>query len=346
MSPVELAEPTRADRAPRSGARRVRDRLRGGGAGRRARKGGQPGGRAVPRRPDRIQGSRHHGRDPYDLLLQGVRGERARLRPRPCRQDSRGRLRRARQDEHARVRHDRLHRLAERALPDAVGSRPQRRGSSGGAAAAVAAGLVGIAQGSDGGGSIRIPASCCGSSGSKPHAAASRTRPSCPGSGLARAARSPGRRSTPPPTSTSSPATSGAILPGAFTRAALRRGDRRRPGPAADRADDRSADRHRRRSDVRRRRPRGGRAARLARSRGDRSRSRLGRRGADGGLPPVWQAIPALYPIADPTELSPLNQWYLEEAVATTSPTYAGAIGRSNSAPAESRPSGPITTCC
>ena len=61
---------------------------------------------------------------------------------------------------------------------------------------------------------------------------------------------------------------------------------------------------------------------------------------------PVWQAIPALYPIADPTELSPLNQWYLEEAVATTSPTYAGAIGRLNSAPAESRPSGPTTTCC
>jgi amidase len=57
-------------------------------------------------------------------------------------------------------------------------------GSSGGAAAALAAGLCALAQGSDGGGSIRIPASCCGVLGFKASRGRVSGAPFVPGIGL------------------------------------------------------------------------------------------------------------------------------------------------------------------
>jgi amidase len=43
---------------------------------------------------------------------------------------------------------------------------------------------------------------------------------------------------------------------------------------------------------------------------------------------PIWQAVPSLYPVTDTSVLTPLNRWFLETAARTTSPEYAGAIGR------------------
>jgi amidase len=202
-------------------------------------------------------------------------------------------------------------------------------GSSGGAAAAVAAGLVPIAQGSDGGGSIRIPASCCGLFGFKASRGRVSNAPFVPGIGLGTAA---------PLARTTLDAAAYLDLVTGYEW-----GD---PFPAAPPerpyAEEIGIDPGRLRIAFTTEAPidtevdpacvaAAREAAELLAS--------LGHEVVEGApdwggeelmedFLPVWQAIPALYPIADPTELSVLNQWYLDRALATTSPVYAGAIGR------------------
>ena len=202
-------------------------------------------------------------------------------------------------------------------------------GSSGGAGAAVAAGLVGIAQGSDGGGSIRIPASCCGLFGLKPSRGRVSNAPFVPGIGLGTTA--PVARTVldaasyldvvsgyewgdpfPAPPPERPFAAEVGVDPGPLRIAVT-------TDPPIDTEVDADC--------IAAVRDAADLLAGLGHHVEDRAPDWGGQDLMDDFLP-VWQAIPALYPIADASVLTRLNRWYLDGAVATTSPAYAGAIGR------------------
>ena len=202
-------------------------------------------------------------------------------------------------------------------------------GSSGGAAAAVAAGLCAIAQGSDGGGSIRIPASCCGVFGFKASRGRVSNAPFAAGIGLGTSG--PLARTT---------ADAAAYLD---VVCGYDWGD---PFPAAPPerpfAEEIGADPGRLRVafttvppdvfDV------DGACIAATRDAAELLAS-LGHEveeaAPDWGGPdliedfrPVWQTAPVLYPVPDASVLSPLNQAFLQGALATSSSAYATAVSR------------------
>ena len=202
-------------------------------------------------------------------------------------------------------------------------------GSSGGAGAALAAGLCAIAQGSDGGGSIRIPASCCGVFGFKASRGRVSNAPFVSGIGLG--------TTGPLARTVADAATYLDVVCG------YEWGD---PFPAAPPerpfADEIGVDPGRLRIVFTTQAPDGfgvddacmaatHDAADLLVSLGHEVEETV----PDWGGPdlmadfrPVWQTAPALYPIHDPSVLSPLNQAFLQGALETTSGAYAAAISR------------------
>ena len=125
--------------------------------------------RAVPRRAHPDQGSERDRRPAHDVLVQGIRRPRAGTDAavvRRIRDAGFVIIGKTNTPEFGSIGMTESELNGDCRNPWDVSRTPG--GSSGGAAAAVAAGLAPVAHGSDGGGSIRIPASCCNLFGIKP----------------------------------------------------------------------------------------------------------------------------------------------------------------------------------
>ncbi len=202
-------------------------------------------------------------------------------------------------------------------------------GSSGGAAAAVAAGVLPLAHGSDGGGSVRIPASCCGLFGIKPSRGRVSSAPYASGS---------------LELSQSGPISVSVRDAAAFLDAisGYEPGDAhwaapperpfldevgRDPGrlriaftasPAIPyEIDPRVVDVTRRAAEA---------FAALGHDVVERTPPWVDEQ-ALGAFAKLWQLTPAMYPVSDPSLLTPLNRALAEEAHATSSVVFAQAVG-------------------
>jgi amidase len=202
-------------------------------------------------------------------------------------------------------------------------------GSSGGAAAALAAGLCGIAQGSDGGGSIRIPASCCGVLGFKASRGRISAAPFVPGIGLG--TTGPLARTTadaaayldvacgyewgdpfPAPPPERPFAEEVGVEPGPLRVALTTEAPIDAEVDAACVAAARDA-------------------AELLASLGhdvEEATPDWGGPGLMDEFAAVWQTAPTMYPVSDPSVLMPLNRAFIEGALETSSAVYAGSIAR------------------
>jgi amidase len=202
-------------------------------------------------------------------------------------------------------------------------------GSSGGAAAALAAGLLPVAHGSDGGGSIRIPASCCGVFGLKP---------------------SRGRVSASPFHSLEGLSTAGPLARSVEDAAALldvlegyEPGDPWwAPPPERPFVDEVTTSPGRLRIAVTDTPPIDVPVDEQCRTALQGAAGLLAELGHDvrGATPPwhepdlmhafiaVWQVGPALHPVADPGLLTPLNRGLVESSEATSAADYARAVAR------------------